>query len=336
MFEGEYNTRIFDFKKGNVNFITPNYIPSFSSREDHYLKERINALLDEIPQQVILISAYDYYNLKRAGHITTKFIEKSFKEKLLFLDSGGYELQFSDGDDWTPLKYKQTIEEMHPAFFVEYDRIPSYKKPSDTNSLIYESIEFLKDYSTNGRVLLMHFSLMNNPQKEIQSFVKTLQKFSDYFDILGIPEREMGANIIQRTQFIYYLRKELDKEEILKPIHIFGCSDPISLILLTLSGADIFDGLGWIKDAFDVENLRTMEGSQLPFFNCDCIACKNMNWQNISAEEYEYRLLIHNLYAYDNFFFDFRKAIISNEITEFIEKIKLNSSFGKVLEEILS
>lgn len=336
MFDGEYNTRIFEFKNGNIKFITPNYIPSFSSREDHYLKERINALLHEIPQEVILISAYDYYNLKRNGHITTKFIGKSLKEKLLFLDSGGYELQFSDNDEWTPLKYKQTIEEINPTFFVGFDRIPSYEKLSDTNSLIYESVEFLKDYSGSGRVLLMHFSLMNNPQKEIQSFVKILQKFSNYFDILGIPEREIGTNIFQRIQFVSCLRKELDKNEILKPIHIFGCSDPLSVILLTLSGADIFDGLGWIKYAFDVKNLRTMERSQLPFLNCDCIACKNVNWYNISAEEYENRLLIHNLYAYDNFFFDFREAIINNEIPKFIEEIKLSSSFDQILEGILS
>lgn len=274
--------------------------------------------------------------MRNVGHITTKFIEKSFKEKLLFLDSGGYELQFSCDDNWTPLKYKQTIEEMHPTFFVGYDKIPSYEKPSDTNSLIYESIEFLKDYSTNGRVLLMHFSLMNNPHKEIQSFVKTLQEFSGYFEILGIPEREMGANIIQRTQFVSCLRNELDKKDILKPIHIFGCSDPTSLILLALSGADIFDGLGWIKYAFDTENLRIIESSQLPFFNCNCIACKNVNWYDISAEEYESRLLIHNLYAYDNFFFDLREAIISNEILEFIKKMKLSSSFNKVLERVLS
>lgn len=331
MFDGECKTRIFNLQNGNINFVTPNYIPSFSSRDDRYLKDRINALLPEIPQQVILISAYDYHNLKMDGHITSQYIKESFNDKLLFLDSGGYELQFSDSDDWTPLRYKQIIEELHPSFFVGYDRIPSYDNLSDTCSLIGESVNFIKDYP-RGRVLLIHFSLKNNPQKEISSFANTLQEHSDYFDILGIPEREIGANVIQRAKFISCLRNELDKRGIVKPIHIFGCSDPVSMVLFVLSGADFFDGLGWIKYAFDLDNLRTCEKSQLPFLKCDCIACNNVNWNNVSLEEYEYRLLIHNLYAYDNFFFDLREAIIHNETAKFIGKMGISTQIKEVLE----
>ncbi len=334
--EGEYNSRILSMEKDSINFITPNYIPSFSSRDDHYLKERINTLLHEIPQQVILISAFDYYNLRKEGHINPKFVKKSFEKRLLFLDSGGYELQFSDRDDWTALKYREIIEELRPNFFVGYDRIPSYERPSNTMSLISESIEFLKDYSGGKRVLLIHFSLMNNPLGEIPSLIKKFQEFSDYFDILGFPEREIGANIIQRVQFIYYLRRELDKRKIFKPIHIFGCSDPISIILFILSGADIFDGLGWIKYAFDRENLRIVERSHLPFFNCNCIACTNVDWFNISPGEYEYRLLIHNLYAYEEFFYDIRESIIHNNVTELIKNNIGLINFKKVLEGFLS
>ena len=127
IFEGEFQSRILHTKDKGLDFITPDYIPSFSSRDDRYLKERINSLLDMIPQQTILISAYDYYNLKSKGYITSKFIENSFKEKLLFLDSGGYELQFSKRDDWSRAKYKSILGELNPNFFVGYGRIPSYE-----------------------------------------------------------------------------------------------------------------------------------------------------------------------------------------------------------------
>ncbi len=34
------------------------------------------------------------------------------------------------------------------------------------------------------------------------------------------------------------------------PIHIFGCLDPISIWLFYLCGADVFDGLFWLRFAF--------------------------------------------------------------------------------------
>ncbi|MDR4969503.1 MAG: hypothetical protein RG740_07775, partial [Acholeplasmataceae bacterium] len=103
--DGAIKSRVLHTRNKELDFITPNYIPSFSSRDDYYLKSRITGLLSVIPQQTVLISAYDYYMLNVDGHVTSDFIHKSFKNKLLFLDSGGYELQFSNKDCWDAYKY---------------------------------------------------------------------------------------------------------------------------------------------------------------------------------------------------------------------------------------
>ena len=331
IFEGEFQSRILHTKDKGLDFITPDYIPSFSSRDDRYLKERINSLLDMIPQQTILISAYDYYNLKSKGYITSKFIENSFKEKLLFLDSGGYELQFSKRDDWNRAKYKSVLGELNPNFFVGYDRIPSYEVKSNTSEIINNGIGFLKEFSENkGHVLLLHFSIKNKPVEEIKTISSLLEQYIDYFDVIGFPEREIGANIIQRTIFVKKLREELDTRDIIKPLHVFGCSDPTSIILYVLAGADLFDGLGWIKYAFDKENLLNVERSQLPFLDCDCLACKNENWDEISSDEYEYRLLTHNLYAYDNLFYQLRDRIIRDELEDMFKTKRLNYYLEKI------
>ena len=314
-----------------MDFITPNYIPSFSSRDDQYLKERINSLLDVIPQQTILISAYDYHNLNAEEYIIPSFIRNSFREKLLFLDSGGYELQFSTADSWNCFKYKSIIDELTPTFFVGYDRIPLYHVKSDTLEIINAGINFLKDFPNNrGKVLLLHFSIQNKPVEEIEAISNQLGKYKEYFDIIGFPEREIGANIIQRTVFIKKLRKELDARNILKPLHVFGCSDPTSIILYVLAGADLFDGLGWIKYAFDRENLLNVERSHLPFLECDCLACKNENWDEMSHGEYEYRLLTHNLYAYDNLFYQLRDRIIRDEMEDIFKTKRLNYYLEKI------
>jgi len=49
---------------------------------------------------------------------------------------------------------------------------------------------------------------------------------------------------------LYYIRKELDKIGLNLPIHVFGSLDPITSILYFLVGAEIFDGLTWLKYSY--------------------------------------------------------------------------------------
>ncbi len=284
-----------------------------------------------IPQKTVLISAYDYYNLERDGYLNTEEVRASFNHKFLFLDSGGFELQYSNNDDWNPEKYKQVILELNPHFYVGYDRIPSYERTSHTSEVISKSIDFLKKSDkSKQKVLLIHFSPKNNPQLEIKEIVEIIYQNYEFIDIIGFPEREIGSNIIQSCQFIKLFRDQLEKRQILKPIHIFGCFDPISVILFVLAGADIFDGLGWLKSSFDNGNLKKFEKSQLPFFNCKCIACNDVNWSKISSEEYEKRLLIHNLHSVEDFFYELRNNIIEQEMETMIKRYDLDSIVKRI------
>ena len=46
------------------------------------------------------------------------------------------------------------------------------------------------------------------------------------------------------------LRKALGESSLKMPIHIFGCLEPMSILAYFLCGADIFDGLAWLRFAF--------------------------------------------------------------------------------------
>jgi hypothetical protein len=67
------------------------------------------------------------------------------------------------------------------------------------------------------------------------------------FDVIGLTEKELGKTILERMKNIAELRLELDKLKIKAPIHVFGSLDPISSPLYFLAGAEIFDGLTWIR-----------------------------------------------------------------------------------------
>ncbi len=205
-----------------------------------------------------------------------------------------------------------------------YDRIPSYSEVSNTQNNIKISCDFLRRYNSHKeRVLLFHFSLKNTPINEIDTVIQIIQENQQTIDVIGFPQRELGPNIIQACEFIKKLRHKLDEYNIYKPIHIFGCSDPKSIILFVLSGADLFDGLGWIKYAFCNEKFENVERTQLPFLKCHCEACNGVDWSTISNSEYEYRLLLHNLVSIEEFFYEIRNAILRRNLDDILRKSDL-------------
>lgn len=273
---------------------------------------------------MILISAYDYFLLKQRRGIDQSFIKKYFKDKFLFLDSGGYELQFSEDLNWNPSTYSSVLAELDPQIFVGFDRIPSYLGTSNVHEDVKVSCEFLKLYnSQKERVLLFHFSLKNTPVDEIDTVIQIILDNQQTIEIIGFPERELGSNIVQACLFIKKLRQKLDANNLFIPIHIFGCSDPKSIILFVLSGADLFDGLGWIKYTFCRERCENIERTHLPVLKCHCEACDGVNWSTISNPEYEYRLLLHNLFSIEEFFCEIRDAILIRNLDTILQRADL-------------
>ena len=53
-----------------------------------------------------------------------------------------------------------------------------------------------------------------------------------------------------KCKTIKLIRALLNEKNLNIPIHIFGCLDPLSVITFFLSGADIFDGLSWLRFGF--------------------------------------------------------------------------------------
>src|SRR6185312_9373800 len=70
------------------------------------------------------------------------------------------------------------------------------------------------------------------------------------FDVIGFTEKELGPSTLDRMVFIARLRQELEAAGLDIPIHIFGSLDTISTPLYFLAGADIFDGLTWLRYSY--------------------------------------------------------------------------------------
>lgn len=242
-----------------VTLETPLLVPSFSSKGFGVKKsggsevseaKDICLVASEYLTETMLISAFDI----ASNHLP---IFKSAITELTFVDSGGYEI--SDYHDLSavyrhPLKIQDwSIEKLTevysswpehiPAVFVSYDH-PKLRKP------LHDQIELAKKLLSNYPNQL--HTLLIKPETDKQDYVQednvvaSCEDLRD-FQIIGFTEKELGSSILKRMMKISKIRIAMDDKNINIPIHIYGSLDPITTILYFLSGAEIFDGLTWLR-----------------------------------------------------------------------------------------
>ena len=133
-----------------------------------------------------------------------------------------------------------------PTFVTAFDH------PNERRTIpqqIDAAVEAFKDFPSLGREILF------KPETKGQGFVpvpKVIAEASRFteFDIIGITETELGDSFLERMANIARIRVALDQANLSKPLHIFGSLDPVSTPLYFLAGADVFDGLSWIRFAY--------------------------------------------------------------------------------------
>lgn len=228
----------------------PLMIPSFSSRGFDNLKE-IFTILTSYISEVCLVSAYD---------IDHCFLNLSdiYVADLLFVDSGGYETKQSEEiyeDDngynvpksWSSQRHLNVLQALEPLseiVVISYDE----KENGPTQDQVKCAKELFEQFPDYASDFLLKPELKQKfiiPEL-IKPYLQTLSEFS----ILGVTEKELGPNLWKRCHNLIEIRSILTACGNEIPIHVFGCLDPPTCILYLMCGANIFDGLPWLKFAF--------------------------------------------------------------------------------------
>ena len=240
---------------------TPLVVPSFSSKvlgpgsDKDRLAETV-ARIGGIIVGPILVSAYDpHLGLLDDGHG-----RPALASPLTFIDSGGYEThriaQEGGRDQPRPVGYG-TDEHLRaiagwpiemPAVVVNFDTY------SGSLERQIEAAVTLCPGRSVGRLLLL------KPEREGLRLIEIIRQVGDNaatlskVDAVGVTEKEAGTCLRERLQTIAALRGELDRCGFREmPIHVFGGLDPVRTPLYFLAGADIFDGLSWLRYGYDRE-----------------------------------------------------------------------------------
>ena len=227
---------------------TPLVAPSFSSRGFPYVSD----IWEEFRHKlfgVCLVSAYDV----AAGRIPTDVAEMV---NVVIVDSGLYETNKgwndsgdlytpSSAPDWTREQYHEavkSIDERGNTVLVNFDQV---------GTLEDQIARALEDFSL-ATCAASDFLVKPADETEWVNIPKLSRQLEELkqFNVIGIAAREAGDSFLKRCSSIVMLRDLLNDVGLETPIHVFGAINPYEVLAYFFCGADIFDGLNWLRLAF--------------------------------------------------------------------------------------
>lgn len=250
-------------RTSGISIQTPLLVPSFSSKgfsRDSAGLSEIGKILETTAEFItdsFLVSAYDV----KHGHVPTPD-RLPCRPELIFLDSGGYEISaerdFSAVEEPRLPSIGWSVSDLlsvHDAWpkelatvFISYDHHEDCKPFADQIKMARKVFRGRSDH-------LLAFLI--KPEKASQQTIDTALRAAQTnvndligFDIVGVTEKELAGSVLDRMVRIARLRQALDEAGISAPIHVFGSLDPVSVCLYFLAGAEIFDGLTWLRYAY--------------------------------------------------------------------------------------
>ncbi|MBW8038927.1 MAG: hypothetical protein FVQ85_02885 [Planctomycetes bacterium] len=278
-----------------------------------FLIESIDTLTDSM-----LVSAYDIFH----KHIPIPYQNNT--PDITFLDSGGYEV--GDTFDYSTIIRSTVIDnEWKREYYIEVlgswpDYVPAVFISFDhQGESVDKQIELAKQLFSRFRGKQLCAFLIK-PVSDEQTFRKTLNgireninKFKD-FDIVGIADKDIGNSVSMVMENIAKIRLAMDDAKVDAPLHIFGSLDPLTSWLYYLSGAELFDGLSWLRYGY-------FEGRTLYYRNNGILSLGiNKEDDFIRAQSMK-----HNLY----YLMDLQLEMEQFALDHDYDKIQFNGNFLK-------
>ena len=257
---------------------TPLIAPSFSSRGFPHISD----IWDEFRYKlygVCLVSAFDVAGGRIPADVTDMI-------NIVILDSGLYETNegwIESGDrhtpssaaKWTRKQYHETVKSMGEggnAMLVNFDRAGALedqieRASEDFSLALHAASDFLVKPTDATEWI-------NIPK--LSQHLEALKQF----DAIGVTARELGGSFLKRCSSIVTLRDLLNDACLDTPIHVFGAINPYEVLAYFFGGADIFDGLNWLRLTFRPDGSVPIDESAL----------EEMKWNlpeaNLHSEEW--------------------------------------------------
>lgn len=256
----------------------PLLVPSFSSKGTGFRKRMGGRRQYDVagdlrdfghrPAKVVLVSAYDLHfrhlDLTDETNHTESALNPLKQAELVFLDSGGYELSaWFDTGEPKVTKHDPRSGYDETAYRKQIKRLCA---ESNFPGLVLTNFDYSRVLRSVKKQLEAAKRLFGDFPDQMHSFILKpwgkqgvidLGKLTDKhveelraFKIVGVTEKELGADLWDRVTCVARLRQKLNEAKIDAPLHIWGGLDPVITPLYFFAGAQIFDGLSWLRYAY--------------------------------------------------------------------------------------
>jgi hypothetical protein len=257
-------TRVIAHKSG-LRLVTPMLVPSFSSKGfglrelrkrkgkgKRQLVSELAPVLDFIAPSLtgsVLFSAYDvYYKL------LPNALDHLEKADVVFIDSGGYEVSehYDESQIYRPpYRHRKWSRERLDRVI---GRLPahlhlviiSYDSRGNLKRQVASASQMFRRYPGHVHDFLIKPGSRNRPEVNVDEIADQASALAE-FDIVGVTEKELGNSLLNRLHNVSRIRVALDAANVEAPIHVFGSLDPLTVPLYFAAGAEILDGLSWLR-----------------------------------------------------------------------------------------
>lgn len=337
--ETEILSRVLSIRLNGKRLLTPTYFPAISSFGIKFPFEDLLILINRQKYPRVLVSAYDLYFMKPKRKQKALSILKNYKKNgfFLFLDSGLFESSGAKFPTWDFSSYKSILSE---ASFDIYSSFDVYKKRSKSYKEFRRStyVNILKSSIFQNDAAFFAVLHASSPAELIKLVSEFVVQYPNFCARLAIAERDTGRSLQERARTIAKIRNELNKNDHRNLLHLFGCGNPLSMLLYSYCGVDSFDSLDWLKFGINRDDYSINDFSHLSLVDCKCQICTKFH-DRTEKKGYLEKVMLHNLLFYHDFVKRIQSLILNDDIKEYVnqhiaKKSKLMRKAVKKIERI--
>lgn len=290
---------------------TPFFFPAISSVKTNEELLQYYKIIRESGYPGFLVSAYDIHRDKQFQVILNDLARTTESAKVMTLmDSGNYEAFWHKDKHWSDEHFEEILKstkvDIAFSFDIYCEKDISIKE--HTKEIVRSAAKTASVQSYGTTAPIIH----GNKDNIAQIVEEVLNNLTP--EIIGVTERDLGHSLIERANTIKQIRQAIDKRRTGIPLHVLGTGNPCSILVYSVMGADLFDGLEWCKNIIDPHNGHVFHFVQKDLFECRCKACSEENLP------YPRKTMWHNLIFYENFCKEIQSGFEKNEIESVLDK----------------
>lgn len=320
----------------------PTLFLSVSSFETQLLPDQAVKALRIAQAPTILVSAWDLVERRKPARLITELENYRSDGGFVLLDSGNYESSRLQVHEWEPKDLEEAMAHaMHDWAFC-FDKLSHFKfdknrSPEQIAEKIVEIVKRDQEFTATAVLPVVHVPQLENSGYHTKIIPKVVRLVADKLrpELIGIPERELGAGIVERTKTMRAIRLELNTLSFYQPVHLLGTGNPWTVAIMVAAGADAFDGLEWCRTVVDHEKDRLNHFQHFDFFIWQAKLSGSVLVKDALEKESEVafagKVAFHNLDYFNGFGDKLRGAVEKGRLESFV-----SACLGKPAMEILN